>query len=204
MNLTKLMAPFVPFTSENIYQNLMQASDPESVHLSEWPRAEEVDEDLIAQMDRIRKLVESAHSLRGERKVRIRQPLASATVQAEFSDDLIEILKDEINVKKVTVDKNLKTEIEIDFNLTPELEEEGMVNDLIRQIQDLRKREHLNSGDTAEVVFSADDPTIEIIEKNKTQLMKATNLSALTSGDVAGEGQTRLDSARQARFELKR
>ena len=110
----KLVAPICPFVTERIYQNLVRGADtaaPESVHLCDYPQADEalIDGGLSKQMDFVTEVVSAALGVRSAKQLRVRQPLAEMSV---FSKDaelragverFQEHLKDELNIKKVTV-----------------------------------------------------------------------------------------------------
>ena len=137
--LTKLLAPIAPFTSEEIYKNL---TGDESVHLVDWvdvARAS-IDEALLKDMDVVRKIVEQAHSERKREGVKVRQPLATLTVSRAISEELQEIIKEEVNVKEVKVKEGKEDIVLLDFKLTPQLIEEGKFREILRQIQAERKR----------------------------------------------------------------
>jgi isoleucyl-tRNA synthetase len=110
--LVKLIAPIMPFLSEEIYQNLVAAIDPAapaSVHLCAWPqvRPEERDEKLETEMALVRKLVSLGHAAREKAGIKVRQPLASVFIQLatghEYGmlDAYREMIKEELNVKKI-------------------------------------------------------------------------------------------------------
>jgi len=143
VTLAKLLAPFTPFLAEEIFKNL---TDRESVHLEEWPEFETklIDENLEKQMEEVRKICELAHAVRKETKIKVRQPLRELTITnggIKISEDLKQLIKDELNVKK-TVVKEGKGELKVslDTQITPELKAEGEARELVRQIQDLRKK----------------------------------------------------------------
>lgn len=140
--LSKLMAPFMPFISEEIYTNL--TGEP-SVHLAEFPLSDErvIDKDLATDMRKLRGLVEDGHSLRKENKIKVRQPLSKFIYgkgMKKLSLDLENLLMEELNVKRVEYDKN-KTP-RFNLRLTNGLREEGEAREIIRQIQ--RKRKEAN------------------------------------------------------------
>lgn len=145
--LIRLLAPFVPFISEQMYQNIRTPNHPESVHLTDWPNLNEqlIDSKLEEQMTLARSVVEKVHSRRKELGIKVRQPLAQATIYStttpEISDEIIQVLLDEINVKKIEfVKKDVEEMIaQLDTKLTPELEQEGLIRELIRQIQTVRR-----------------------------------------------------------------
>jgi isoleucyl-tRNA synthetase len=110
--LHRLMAPFVPFLAENVYQNLVRSVDgnaPLSVHMSEWPvvDASRDDDRLLFDIDVVQKVVGLARAARGQSGVRTRQPLARMLVRAP-SDDAARALSahkeqilEELNVKDI-------------------------------------------------------------------------------------------------------
>lgn len=109
VGLTKVAAPFVPFISEAIYQNLRSSDMPESVHLCHTPvyHPERRDELLEQEMEAVQQVVSLGHSLRKEHKLKVRQPLPAAHI-ASSDEKLIQALKDqqqliadELNVKEI-------------------------------------------------------------------------------------------------------
>jgi isoleucyl-tRNA synthetase len=105
--LTKTIAPFVPFLSEDIYQNLVRSVDadaPESVHLCAFPTADEnrIDERLNEQMEALLEVVSLGHACRNTAGLKVRQPLTTLYVKGTtFDSALMELAADELNVKKV-------------------------------------------------------------------------------------------------------
>ena len=186
IHFSKVIAPFVPFVAEAIFQNL-RTFDIESVHLCDWPEAGEIDEKLIAEMAEIRKVVEKAHAQRAEAKIKVRQPLASAIVQKNFGKDLLDILKDEINVKKIIVDKNINSDIELDTKITPVLREEGNLREIIRQIQDLRKKAGLNPSDKVDLYYNAPPAINKLFDKNLDLIKSKTNLNNIKAEKIESE-----------------
>ncbi|MFA6136342.1 MAG: class I tRNA ligase family protein [Candidatus Paceibacterota bacterium] len=154
LSLSKIMAPFVPFFSEALYQSLKKETkfdSKESVHLEEWPNLGErgkgkgESKNLTEEMEEIRKIASLVLAKRSELGIKVRQPLALLRVKGAWfrgkgDEGLLEILKDEVNVKEVIVDKKLKNEFELDTNITSELKNEGMIRELTRIIQDLRQK----------------------------------------------------------------
>ena len=138
---TKIMAPFIPFTSEKLYQELKTEGDLESVHLCDFPKVKEemLNVTLEKEMANAREIVNLALNERTEKGIKVRQPLKSATIKKQINEELIDIIKDEINVKEIFVDDKIEAEVSLDFELTEELKEEGVVRELIRNIQQMRK-----------------------------------------------------------------
>jgi isoleucyl-tRNA synthetase len=107
---SKLLAPFMPFTAEAMYRNLVGSVDkaaPESVHLAAWPEAPQgrVDEQLVSDTRLVMKLVSLGHAARNSARVKVRQPLGKVAVHFKTDEEaaaverLREPLLDELNVK---------------------------------------------------------------------------------------------------------
>lgn len=145
VKLSKLLAPFTPFFADEVFRNLTGAR---SVHLEDWPEVGEIDGGLLDDMAKAREVVELAHSSRKEKGIKLRQPLASLTysMSKQLPKELEEIIASEVKVKKVIFEKSSKEGVlaALDFELTPELKEEGEAREIIRQIQDERKRLNLD------------------------------------------------------------
>lgn len=141
--LSKMMAPLAPFISEEIYRNLTKE---ESVHLADWPKFDEslVDQRLEQRMELVREIVEKGHAARKSAGIPVRQSLGELKIRsqnAKLDEGLLQLLKDEVNVKEVEwTETETELEIELDVTITPELEEEGKTRELARQIQEERKK----------------------------------------------------------------
>jgi isoleucyl-tRNA synthetase len=101
--VTRLLAPFIPFVTDEVWQAIRTADDADSVHLSRWPSVADVDDPgLRAEMRTLRKLVELGRSARTASKVRTRQPLGRALVSApDLRTELLAELADELNVAEI-------------------------------------------------------------------------------------------------------
>ena len=103
VQLAKVAAPFTPFIAEEIYTNLKGASDPESVHLCDFPTANAAarDLDLEKRMADVQAAVELGRRLRADNDLKVRQPLACLKLAGGDVKGLEELIEDELNVKKV-------------------------------------------------------------------------------------------------------
>ncbi len=108
VKLAKTLAPFTPFVTEVIYQNLVRGVYPqayESIHHTDWPLADlaVVDEKLLEQMDLARRIASLGLSARSNANLKVRQPLSKVLVhvggKASLSSELVDIVEDELNVK---------------------------------------------------------------------------------------------------------
>jgi isoleucyl-tRNA synthetase len=145
LQLAKICAPFIPFISESIYLQLKDENGQESVHLESWPQAliNIPDSDVTDKMLIIRNLASLVLEQRQKANLKVRQPLASLTLKNEElkgEEDLLDLLKQEVNVKEVYFDKSQNDLVVLDLNLTDDLLKEGMVREVIRLIQDTRKK----------------------------------------------------------------
>ena len=102
-----ISAPFTPFMSETMYQNMVRTVDknaPESIHLCDWPKKDEsfIDPDLEANMAAVLDIVVLGRSARNAANIKNRQPVASMYVQGKALPDMyVSIIADELNVKEV-------------------------------------------------------------------------------------------------------
>lgn len=156
MKLSVIIAPFAPFLSEELYQQL--GGGNESVHLLDWPKNYTKDERVLHEMATVREYVNQALSLRAAERVKIRQPLASVTVPSlgdvvNFED----ILKDELNVKAVLHGK----ELNLDFELTPALRREGYMREVVRHVQAARKDAGLKVDDRIQLTLKTNDNVLQ-------------------------------------------
>lgn len=183
VNLTKLMAPFTPFIADFIYRNLTKE---ESVHLTKWPKEEEItkeEEKLISDMEKAREIVERIHAERKGLRLATRKPLLSVEVPTEFTNldqEILKIVSDEVNIKEIKLIKGSNNEkVKIDTTMTPQLEEEAKARELIRQIQEERRNLGLNLTQKVKVTNS----WIPKDQKLKERILKKTLTESIDSGD---------------------
>ena len=177
IELSKLLAPFMPFLAEDIY--LQMKGPKESVHLEAWPKYATEDKKVLNDMREIRRIASLGLEARMKAKINVRQPLSQLTVKISISTGLVEILKDEINVKEIIFNVKLAEEIMLNTKITPELKEEGQVRELIRSIQDLRKEGNLTIKDIVALQVGEQYENVEILRKFKENISKATGVSEI-------------------------
>jgi len=192
ISLAQIMAPFAPFFAEYLYQEV--GGDKESVHLEDWPEAGKIDASVISSMQLVRTIASQGLEARMKAKINVRQPLSRLTVTSKNKNALgagfLDLIKDEVNVKEVVFkdSANVSTSsVELDTVITPTLKEEGMVRELIRAVQDLRKEAGLTVSDKATLNVETDAAGQGFITKNKAALSDSTSLKAISFGSVNGE-----------------
>ena len=182
--LAQLLAPFTPFLAEELYQQMkngvqLSASDKgeDSVHLLSWPEAGAIDDQVLEDMARTRKIITDALALRmnkseTEQQIKVRQPLSTLTYDGDkLPEEYENIIKDEVNVKKV----ENGDEFMLDKTLTDELKQEGFARELIRLVQAARKKAGLEVSDRIHLRLSFNGP--EKLEKAYEELLKTETLA---------------------------
>ncbi len=158
VTLAKLLAPFTPFIAEEIYRNLTKES---SVHLAEFPEADGglIDAKLNTDMKLVREIVSVGLLKRAEAKIKVRQPISNVRAEIEINlmQELKAIIADELNAKRVDAVVRVSVVsarahinnpvVVVDTNITPELKLEGEAREIIRAIQEGRKKSGFNVED---------------------------------------------------------
>jgi isoleucyl-tRNA synthetase len=169
VRLSYVLAPFTPFLAEELFQKL---TGGESVHLQDWLQAGHVNELVVKDMEEVREYVTQGLALRAANRLKVRQPLASVTVPhlGEFVN-YEDILTEELNVKSVQVG----TELAIDTELTPELKREGLMREVIRNVQTARKAAGLNVDDRITLALNTEDAELQkAINEHKDTILAET------------------------------
>ena len=193
-NLCKVAAPFVPFMTEEIYQNLvvnLDNSQPESIHLCSWPEVDEqvIDKDLEKEMDLAYRIVKLGRSARNSANIKNRQPLSEMLISIDTLPEYYsDIVKEELNVKKVVLGAEMSSYV--DFEIKPNLPVLGKeYGRLIPKIkQEIAKKNQMNLASTVK------NGGVECIEIDNTEIeLNANNLLITMQGKegfaFSGEGE---------------
>ncbi len=159
-----LLAPFAPFLAEEVFRNVRAEDDPESVHLAQWPAESlaqktlrplraRADTTLLSDMVRVRALASDALQLRQKAGIKVRQPLTKLSVPDVLPKELLQILAEEVNVKRVSTGH---AAIELDTELAPELIEEGDKREMASAVAQARKAEGCAPQDAAHAEIRAE------------------------------------------------
>ena len=210
MQLAKLLAPFMPFLAEDLYQRLPIEDKKESVHLEDWPTTGVAASSILDNMDIARKVVEVALNIRAQHNLKVRQPLLALTFQLgakhpALQEDVLAIIRDEVNVKVVAYDEELNVSVEnnqdlrkgeaggvlvaLDIKLTQELKEEGELRDIIRLVQEARKKNNFIPQDMGVVTVTGSTAMTAAVKKYEDILKKTVGASRVTynEGDTGVE-----------------
>jgi len=211
MTLSKLSAPFIPFITEAIYQNIKTDGMEESVHLCDYPEINEklLDKDLEESMETVRNITDIGRAIRGKIGVKIRYPLGKAIVVcnkeieekvAPFTD----LIKEEINVKDVlfsrdekefegeirkgrfVLEEGEKIKVILDSELTDELFAEGLSREIVRRIQSMRKELDLDIEDRIETEISLKEDKIDLLKKWLDYISGETRSISIDFKDTPG------------------
>ncbi|MAG44379.1 isoleucine--tRNA ligase [bacterium] len=193
VKLCKIMTPFVPFITDCIYREIVGTHHGafKSVHLSDWPKPNKklINKKLNKDMQKVREICTLGLSARSQAQIKVRQPLQELQINKELNKKLLNIIAQELNIKTITAgtihvclprqrslptsqyitEKSGSLSIALDTKITPELKREGEERELIREIQNLRKKENLLPKDKIRLVL----PDLKLGTKSLKQAVLA-------------------------------
>jgi len=197
MEISKLMAPFAPFISESVFLTLSD-ENKESVHLEDYPvfNKEYLDEKLINEMDTVRNICSMGLNIRDESRLKVRQPLSKAYVP--ISDkEMLNIVKGELNVKEVEYSKvevkgkEIKSQsngnifVSLDTHISEELKEEGLLNEVLRGLQVIRKESGCEVGEYVSIKYVTQSKELEeLLRKYSEEIKKGILIKEMESVDT--------------------
>lgn len=178
---SKILAPFTPFHADWLWMKVREPNEPESVHLTDWSSLSDFDEKILKEMEIIRNLITQALDVRNSINVPVRQPLQSATFKGKDMDiEYKEIIADEINVKQVMFDEKADKNASLDEKLTPQLIKEGKIRNIIRMIQQSRKKHGFTLDQTADATVYFKNEEKKTIEENIDHISELTSVRKFT------------------------
>ena len=187
-NFIVIMAPFAPFAAEDIWQKLKTNNDLESIHLVKWPELEEYNKNIIKEMKEVREVVTLGLQARQKAAIPVRQPLSELIItNYELRIKYEEIIKDELNVKNLKYLKGIENKIEIDTNITEDLKQERNYRELVRAVQDMRKKNSLNPSDIISLEISTNIKGEVLINKFKAELLKSVGAKEVSIKENNGQ-----------------
>jgi isoleucyl-tRNA synthetase len=207
VTVAKLLAPFVPFVAEEMYQNLVCSAfpdEPESVHLAEWPQADAslVDEGLMADTRLVMRVASLGRNARAKAGIKVRQPLARVLVRPRFPAEaealrrLAPQVTDELNVKELAVateDAALQGAglalaeeggytVALDTVVTPELADEGLAREIVRRLQTMRKNAGFDIADYITTHYQGDAEVARVLRQFEDYVRQETLSRELVEG----------------------
>ncbi len=208
--LSMVMAPFTPFLAEELYRKM---TGGESVHLLDWPKAGHVNDLLLSDMAAARQLITDGLSQRARAGIKVRQPLSSATISGPHADRLSvyqEILIEELNLKSVifeatsgplttnavastdtvaSTDRYIEYDITVNLDIDQALRQEGLMREIVRNVQQARKAAGLEVDDRIELgLVSADADVQAVLADSQLVQVIAQETLAVSTGALAVDG----------------
>ena len=212
VTLSKLLAPFIPFLAEELYQNLVRSAFPEapdSVHLTDFPVADatKIDKRLSADIQLIMKVSSLGRAARSQAGIKVRQPLAQAVVSVAGSSEerSLERLKpqilEELNVKDLQfIDDSSKLDkdryvisseggysVAVPTEIPPELRAEGMAREVVRRLQEMRRSAGFDIADRI-VTYYQGEASLKQVMEDFAEYIKQETLSLELVEEVPPEG----------------
>ena len=198
VNLSKLIAPFVPFIAEEIYQNLVRSLDKnatESVHFCAFPEADEkmIDNSLNEGMDKVLEIVLLGRACRSASNVKNRQPLSKVLVctkdELSLDNELVELIKDELNVENLEILHN--ADEFVSYEIKPQLRTVGpkygkFLGGIKNYLSSANANEIVNSvRNKKEISFEVDGEKIVLSESDLLITLKnKEGFSSETNGNI--------------------
>jgi len=207
VTLSQLLAPFVPFVAEELYQNLCRSVNPqagESVHLSDFPVADEakIDDRLNSAVELAMKVSSLGRAARAKAGIKVRQPLAKAVVKVgtkeekEALERLATEVTEEINVKQLivlseasergeffsnmaaySIADDTRYWVAIGTELGPGLVAEGVSRELVRHLQNMRRNAKFDITDRIITYYQTEEPLISQVMRTFANYIKQETLS---------------------------
>jgi isoleucyl-tRNA synthetase len=207
-NLAKLLAPICPFLAEHVYQEVVKPlkKGKLSVHLENWPKVEKkrINKKLEEEMKVAKQIVEACSFARQKANIKLRWPVSSVFVVSKDKKtltaikDLKEVLLKMCNSKEIKIigkePKGEFSEAEFDLGkifvpskLDEKLLEEALLRELVRKIQEMRKKFGFVVKDRIDLSLSSDEKTNKLLEKNKKLIAKEVGAKNVIVGAVRGK-----------------
>ncbi|MDP1728928.1 MAG: isoleucine--tRNA ligase [archaeon] len=178
---SKVIAPILPFISEIIYHDIVDVKG--SVHLQSFPDYDEkmINSEVLENMKKVREIVSLALKERDIIKISLKQPLSKLNIfGVELPEEYLNIIAEEVNVKKVELIVAKDISVKLDTKITPELEAEGFAREISRKVQALRKESGLIKENLIELVVVVKEEKLREFVMTQTDLIqKRTNAESV-------------------------
>ena len=203
----KASAPMIPFMTEEIYQNIVRSIDksaPESIHLCDFPEADEsyIDADLEKNMDEVLKIVVAGRACRNAANIKNRQPIGTMYVKAPFevAEFFKEIIEDELNVKIVEFTDDVRAYSSYSFK--PQLKTVGpkygkllgKIRQALSEVDGNKAMDELNANgalvfdfDGERVELTKDDLLIDIAQTEGFETVSDSGVTVVLDTNLSDE-----------------
>ncbi|MFH1623356.1 MAG: isoleucine--tRNA ligase [Candidatus Aenigmatarchaeota archaeon] len=205
----RMLAPFCPYLAEDAYQNIIRplkkGKTKESVHIEEWPTVDKraMNAKLEKQMEIVKQLSESANAARQKAGLKLKWPVASVVVVSKNKDVTAAVkalnvtLKTICNAKKVVAAaskpkgefafvESAAGGVLVETKMDDALMREALIRELVRKVQDMRKKAGLKITDKIRLTLNADAKTNAFLKKQADALKKEVGAAKLAVGDTSG------------------
>ncbi|MBU2639749.1 MAG: isoleucine--tRNA ligase [Nanoarchaeota archaeon] len=175
----KLLAPITPFVTDKIYQDLKDKLKlkNESIHLEDWPKSNEklIDKRLEDGMENTREIIQEILAQREKNQIGVRWPLSKVTIQTKDLKvmealELFEtLILRQTNIKELVLEEEKtsgKFKLEIETKMDKDLLAEGFSREMMRRVQDLRKKAKLSKEDEIDLVIVDHNNILKKFEKD--------------------------------------
>ncbi|MEM0473171.1 MAG: isoleucine--tRNA ligase [Candidatus Aenigmatarchaeota archaeon] len=209
--LLKMLAPITPFLSEYYYQQLFKG-ESESVHMTDLPIPDKklINLELEKQMKIARDIFEASTNIRQKEKIKLKWPLKRLVVISNSKDvldtikNLQDVLKFSCNVKDVVVTKKLpkgkfseaileNLKLYLDLEKDENIYAEMLYREVVRSIQETRKKNSFVISDSIELSISSDKKTEDMIKKFVKDLEKEVGAKSVSFGKLKGKYTSKVD-----------
>ncbi len=178
-----VLAPFAPFFAEYLYQKMPQ-KQATSVHMLDWPAVPEVKEDVLQKVSELNLIIERVLALRAQAKIKVRQPLSELVIASDIPADLRDVIATRVNVKQVSQAKTLpqgedwvveKALAALNTVITTDLAREGIMREVVRHINSLRKAAKLTPDDVVSIaIVPGKEAVKDMMDAHTNDLMQVT------------------------------
>ncbi len=161
--------------------------------MENWPKVEKkfIRQKIRGKNEKVKEIVALALAERAKAGIKVRQPLTSLKIRNPKSEirnenELLDLIKEEVNVKEIIFDEKIEKEIELDTKITDELKEEGIIREVIRNIQGIRKETGLKPENRILIYYVTESSLSGVLEKNRTFITKETLTENLRTLPIGG------------------
>ncbi|MEM7821352.1 MAG: isoleucine--tRNA ligase [Candidatus Aenigmatarchaeota archaeon] len=217
-NLARLLSPFVPFFAEQVFQDIIKPikKKPESIHLCGWPRPNNklINKKIEEQMDLIREIFEACSEARQKAKIKLRWPIKEMIITSKekrvlgAAKKFKEVLLNICNAKTISITpkKPVGEFSEAAFSLgkvlvcskiDEKLLEEALIREIVRKVQEMRKKYGFKVRESISLTLSSDDRTNKILEKHKSKIKMEVGAKELSIGKIKGDYSDSIEFEKQ-------